>query len=85
VYITRTFDTKDAVTGAARDDYDSEFLGNVGGINKGYNKDYENGPFSIDTDPKYMVASRYIRIEDIPAWERGEDPAGSEPHVTAPR
>jgi hypothetical protein len=64
-----------------RDDYDSEFLGNVRGIYKGYSK----GPFSIDTDPKYMVASRYIRIEDISAWERGEDPAGSKPHITAPR
>jgi hypothetical protein len=58
VYITRTFDTKDAITGAARDDYDSEFLGSIGGMDKGYSK----GPFSIDTDPKYMVASRYIRM-----------------------
>mmetsp|Transcript_7401 Transcript_7401/g.7490 ORF Transcript_7401/g.7490 Transcript_7401/m.7490 type:complete len:97 (+) Transcript_7401:3-293(+) len=48
-------------------------------------KGYSKGPLSIDIDPKYMVASRYIRIEDIPAWERGEDPAGSRPHITAPR
>ena len=67
VYITRNFDAKDPVTGAARDNYDKEFL-----------DDDEGG----DVSP---AAHRYLRIEDIPAWERGDDPAGTLPHITPPK
>jgi hypothetical protein len=98
VYITRNFDSRDAVTGAARDNYDGEFLDFD--RKKGTYTDFpiENASSSGSTEntesnlkssvllakKKAELSSRFLRIEDIPAWERGEEPAGSDPHVTSP-
>ena len=76
VYITRNFDSKDPINGAARDNYDSEFI----------NLDDKNIFSSILEEEKIKneLAARFSRIEDIPAWERGENPAGTVSFVTPP-
>ena len=95
VYITRNFDSRDAVTGAARDNYDGEFLDFD--RKKGIYTDFpaENvasGHTENDfkssillAEKKAELSNRFLRIEDIPAWERGEEPAGSTPHITSPK
>ena len=84
VYITRNFDAKDAETGAARDNYDTEFL------NYDEERDiYYDNLLSSAADEKMYdsprnQASRFLRIEDIPAWEKGKNPLGTFPHITTP-
>ena len=76
VYITRNFDAKDAETGAARDNYDTEFL-NYDKARDIYYDDEINNSSRIQ-------ANRFLRIEDIPAWEKGKNPLGTVPHITSP-
>ena len=108
VYITRNFDSKDPITGAARDNYDDEFIeldgenkllsnsndkdekiSNNDGKNNNYVEGIEDGNVVKSkemnfTGRKAKLAARFSRIEDIPAWERGEIPAGTVSFVTPP-
>ena len=93
VYITRNFDSKDPITGAARDNYDSEFIdldNNKIFVSKSADKENkENNDMSTNeeiilTKKRSKLAARFSRIEDIPAWERGENPAGTVSFVTPP-
>ena len=108
VYITRNFDSKDPITGAARDNYDDEFIesdgqsillsnlndedekiSNSNGNNNNEVERIEDGDEVEDKEINYIgrkakLAARFFRIEDIPAWERGEIPAGTVSFVTPP-
>jgi hypothetical protein len=108
VYITRNFDSKDPISGAARDNYDDEFIELDGEkilFSNSNNKDEnimtkssnsnneveENEDGNVVknkeinyTGRKAKLAARFSRIEDIPAWERGEIPAGTVSFVTPP-
>ena len=99
VYITRNFDSKDPITGAARDNYDGEFIdldndNNEIFVSKLENKENKEIKENEDimsknediilTEIKSKLAARFSRIEDIPAWERGENPAGTVSFVTPP-
>jgi hypothetical protein len=108
VYITRNFDSKDPITGAARDNYDDEFIELDGenifssnsidkdekirknnSNNKNEVEGIEDGNVAKDREINYTgrkakLAARFSRIEDIPAWERGEIPAGTVSFVTPP-
>lgn len=96
VYITRNFDSKDPITGAARDNYDDEFIELDGqnillsnSSNKNEVEGIDDGNVVKDTELNYTgrkakLAARFSRIEDIPAWERGEIPAGTVSFVTPP-
>ena len=108
VYITRNFDSKDPITGAARDNYDDEFIeldgenkllsnsndkdekiSNNDGKNNNYVEGIEDGNVVKSkemnfTGRKAKLAARFSRMEDIPAWERGEIPAGTVSFVTPP-
>ena len=110
IYITRNFDSKDPDTGAARDNYDDEFLPSDDNRYKNQNgeeRDRVGDSVSADIDiygnrnsadrliitastidsnrNRNKIAERFLRIEDIPAWERGENPAGSDPQITPPK
>ena len=95
VYITRNFDAKDSETGAARDNYDNEFLNydkerdiyfdNSLTKNNYYNNDNNgNNDNDDNNDINIGQANRFLRIEDIPAWEKGQNPSGTFPHITSP-
>ena len=84
VYITRNFDAKDAETGAARDNYDKEFLNYDKARDIYYDNTLSRTADDEINNSSRIQANRFLRIEDIPAWEKGKNPLGTFPHITTP-
>ena len=68
-YITRDFDIRNPETGRVIDSYDDFFLPS------------ENSLSAAASTLANANNDRYLRIEDIDAWSKGLEPAGTIPQV----
>ena len=69
-YITSDFDIRDPATGRVIDSYEPFFIPTP----------LDNTLYATSTPPN-SLNDRYLRIEDIEAWSKGLDPAGTIPQV----
>lgn len=85
-YLTVDFDTRDPGTGAALDSYDAYFKPDVAAIATAV--DTTDGTAASATATVTATASvtqRFLKTEDMPAWQEGRQPAGSKEQITSPR